>query len=71
MWWQQLENTWSFSLDKVGITAVILDAFNRVDPDCPDIDKIRQWLVLNKTNNDWGECGDNVAGGVVNSVVGA
>lgn len=54
MWWQQLENTWSFSLDKVGITAVILDAFNRVDPNSPDIDKIRQWLVLNKTNNDWG-----------------
>lgn len=54
MWWQQLENSWSFSLDKVGITAVILEAFHQVNPGCEDVDKIRQWLILNKTNNDWG-----------------
>lgn len=54
MWWQQLENTWFRSLDKVGCTAIILDAFALVDPGNPAIDKIRQWLILEKSNTDWG-----------------
>lgn len=54
MWWQQLENTWFMSLDKVGCTAIVLDAFAAVDPGNEAIDKIRQWLVLEKTNTDWG-----------------
>ena len=55
MWWQQLDRystLWSF--DRVAITSVILDAFNAVEPGCDDVEKIRQWLILNKTNNDWG-----------------
>ncbi|MDE5941745.1 MAG: hypothetical protein K2H14_06505, partial [Muribaculaceae bacterium] len=54
MWWQQLDGQAFWSLDKIGVTAVILDAFRLTDPGCADIDKIRQWLILNKTNNDWG-----------------
>lgn len=54
MWWQQLENTWFCSMNKVGCTAIILDAFSLTDPGNPAIDQIRQWLVLEKTNNDWG-----------------
>lgn len=54
MWWQQLENCWFLSMNKVGVTALILDAFHSADPTCADIDRIRQWLILNKTNNDWG-----------------
>lgn len=55
MWWQQLDRKftlWSFT--RVGATALILDAFNAIEPGCDDIEKIRQWLILNKTNNDWG-----------------
>lgn len=54
MWWQQLESTWFSSLDKVGCTAIVLDAFSLVDPGNDAVDKIRQWLVLEKTNTDWG-----------------
>lgn len=54
MWWQQLENMWFFSMDKVGCTAILLNAFAAVEPNCADVDKIRQWLVLEKTNTDWG-----------------
>ncbi len=55
MWWQQLDRyvtLWSY--DRIGLTSIILDAFNAVEPDCADVEKIRQWLILNKTNNDWG-----------------
>jgi hypothetical protein len=55
MWWQQLDrnfNLWSFN--RVGATAIILDAFHSVEQSCADVEKIRQWLILNKTNNDWG-----------------
>ncbi len=55
MWWQQLDryvSLWSY--DRVGITSILLDAFNAVEPGCDDVEKIRQWLILNKTNNDWG-----------------
>lgn len=54
MWWQQLENTTYRSLDKVGCTAIILDAFAQVEPQSADVEKIRQWLILQKTNTDWG-----------------
>lgn len=55
MWWQQLDRStalWSFN--RVGVTALLLDAFNQIEPHCGEIEKIRQWLILNKTNNDWG-----------------
>ena len=55
MWWQQLDryvSLWSF--DRVGITSILLDAFHAVEPASEDVEKIRQWLILNKTNNDWG-----------------
>lgn len=55
MWWQQLDRyTTLWSFDRIGITSLLLDAFREIDPDSPDVDKIRQWLILNKTNNDWG-----------------
>lgn len=55
MWWQQLDrgfNLWSYN--RVGASALILDAFHSVEPNSEDVEKIRQWLILNKTNNDWG-----------------
>lgn len=55
MWWQQLDRyTTLWSYDRVGLTSIILDAFHAVEPGCDDVEKIRQWLILNKTNNDWG-----------------
>lgn len=54
MWWQQLDHTTWNSLDRVGVTSVILQAFNAVQPKSKEVDRIRQWLVLQKQNTDWG-----------------
>lgn len=54
MWWQQLDHTSFWCYDRIGQTSVILDAFNAVDPSSECVDAIRQWLFLNKMNNDWG-----------------
>ena len=54
MWWQQLDHTSFWSMDRVGVTAIVLQAFASVDPKCGDIDRIRQWLLLQKQNTDWG-----------------
>lgn len=54
MWWDSVDNSSVWSLTRVGQTAFILQAFNTIDPECADIDKIRQWLILNKIVQDWG-----------------
>lgn len=54
MWWPSLDNMTLWSMDKVGTTAVLLEAFHAVDPGCKDIDMIRQWLILQKEAKDWG-----------------
>ncbi len=57
MWWAQLDRPASLwnNLDKIGATSLILTAFATVEPGAADIEKIRQWLILNKTNNAWGD----------------
>ena len=55
MWWQQLDDrSCLWSLDRVGLTAVILNAFAAIEPQSADVDAIRQWLILQKSNTDWG-----------------
>lgn len=55
MWWAQLDDRYSmWSMNKVGLTGIILDAYSTVTPSAPEVDRIRQWLVLNKADNSWG-----------------
>lgn len=54
MWWDSVDGSSWWALTSVGQTAFILQAFNTIDPGCPEIDKIRQWLILNKIVQDWG-----------------
>ena len=54
MWWDSADNSSWWSLTRVGQTAFILDAFNTIEPGCSEVDKIRQWLILNKIVQDWG-----------------
>lgn len=54
MWWPSLDDYTVWSMGKIGATSIILDAFNAVEPGCPDIDRIRQWLILQKETKDWG-----------------
>lgn len=61
MWWDSVDASNGMSLTRVGQTAFILQAFNTVEPGCAEIDKIRQWLVLNKIVQDWGTSVDAMA----------
>ncbi|MDE6467156.1 MAG: hypothetical protein K2L44_10675 [Duncaniella sp.] len=54
MWFPSLDDTWLNGLDKVGITAEILMVFHHIEPDCADIDLLRQWLILQKGAQNWG-----------------
>lgn len=54
MWWETANRSSWWALAPVGQTAFILQAFNTIEPGCEDIDKIRQWLILNKVVQDWG-----------------
>lgn len=54
MWWPSLDNMTIWSMGKIGTTAIILDAFSAIEPQCEDIDRIRQWLILQKEAMDWG-----------------
>ncbi len=54
MWWASINDMTAWSMGKIGATALILDAFNAVEPSCPEIDQIRQWLILQKEAKDWG-----------------
>lgn len=35
-------------------TAQILNAYSEIKPDAPQVDQIRQWLVMNKISQGWG-----------------
>ena len=54
MWWPSLDDYTVWSMGKIGATSIILDAFNAVEPGCADVDRIRQWLILQKEAKDWG-----------------
>ncbi|MCM1354890.1 MAG: hypothetical protein NC212_00620 [Staphylococcus sp.] len=54
MWWPSLDDMTVWSMDKIGATSILLDAFATVEPGCQDIDRIRQWLILQKEAKDWG-----------------
>lgn len=55
MWWDNLDSRCWWSSSVVSTTSLILNAYNEVEPSSKDIDKIRQWLLLEKCRNDWGD----------------
>lgn len=67
MWWESVDDSSWWSLTTVGQNAFILQAFNTIDPGCAEIDKIRQWLILNKIVQDWGTSVD--ASAIVASIL--
>lgn len=56
MWWPSVEEAaamwWTPSA--VARTCIILDAYARLMPGSPAIDKIRQWVILQKEAQNWG-----------------
>lgn len=53
MWWQEINDAYP-SVSEYGVTALVLDFIGMIDPSSPDIEKISQWLVLQKETTDWG-----------------
>lgn len=53
MWWSEVENS-SYPTENAIAGSIILDAFNFVSPGCAEIAPIRQWLILQKEANNWG-----------------
>lgn len=53
MYWDNVQAGWRY-LDKVAVTATILEAMNEVDPRTAEIDQVRKWMLLMKQTNDWG-----------------
>lgn len=55
MWFPSLDdNAWYGAMDKVGITSMILETFATIEPGCPEIELLRQWLIMQKGAQDWG-----------------
>lgn len=54
MFW---DNTQQFGFrwyNRTAITAMLLEAFNEVDPRLEEIDQIRKWMLLEKQTTNWG-----------------
>lgn len=49
-----LDDAWYGTMDKVGITAMILETFQMIEPGCAEVDLLRQWLILQKGAQNWG-----------------
>lgn len=54
MWWPSVGDTYGGSMIQLQITADALEAFHKVEPASADIDRIRQWLILQKEAENWG-----------------
>ena len=54
MWWPSIENSNTWDIDRIKAHTNILDAYAQITPSNNDIDKMRQWLIINKEANDWG-----------------
>lgn len=54
IWWENLNSSSWWAPTAVATTSLVLDAYKTVDPSAPEIDGIRQWLILEKSRQDWG-----------------
>lgn len=54
IWFDNLRATWS-SFNTLITTAQVLEAFTEIRPQATEIDGIRQWLILQRQAQNWGE----------------
>lgn len=54
IWWENLNSSSWWAPTAVATTSLVLDAYKAVNPSAPEIDGIRQWLILEKSRQDWG-----------------
>lgn len=54
LWWPSVDDIYGGSMQQLLIASDALSAIRTVDPSSPDIDRIRQWLILQKEARNWG-----------------
>ncbi len=57
MWFDTLEGGTFSPWNKLITTAQVLEAYMDIDPKSPDVDKLRQWLLLQRQAEDWNGMG--------------
>lgn len=54
MWWPSVGDIYGGSMAQLQVAADALEAFHAAEPTSADIDRIRQWLILQKEAENWG-----------------
>ncbi len=54
MWFDTLGGDAFSPWNKLITTAQVLEAYSRITPDAPEVDLLRQWLLLQRQGEDWG-----------------
>ena len=54
MWYDNLDSSWD-GFNRLITTAQVLEAFAEIEPQAPSVDALRQWLLLSKQTEDWGD----------------
>ncbi len=54
MWFDNLSSAFG-SWNKLITTAQVLEAYSEIQPESGNIDKLRQWLLMQKQAEDWGD----------------
>lgn len=53
MWFDNLNSSWD-GRNKLITTMQVLEAYSEVSPKAPQIDELRQWLLIQRQTEDWG-----------------
>ena len=56
MWWPSIgQSSMMWYVNPVAATASVMEAFDEILPDSNEVERIRQWLILQKEATDWKE----------------
>lgn len=58
MWFDNLESGIFSPWNKLITTAQVLEAYCDIEPDAPQVDQLRQWLLLQRQTENWGALHD-------------
>lgn len=66
MWFDTLNSSFG-GWNKLITTAQVLEAYNEIQPSAPAVDQLRQWLVVTKQTENWGD--DRETAEVIHSIL--
>lgn len=52
--WDNLQDGWISYYNKVALTSLVLQSYQKIAPQSTEVEQIRQWLLLEKQTTDWG-----------------